>query len=810
MKKHLPNLLTAATAVTVLMALGVFASLPVRAQDLQIAPQAPPSTPHDAQTASLTPLSPQPQDLRRAQARPARQTAREAPPLSRPWSEPPAGQDAETTSPEPPLWQPQALLVPAQTAPSQITVGGVTIVGVPDDWSFHHSYFSNPGTEQEAIKNGKHDEWLKIVNEPRYIIQQLHRHAPVQGPLATQVAALEAQPPNAALQTAPGSDPDRRRRPHKDWSVGMGPGALGPTSYPAKWSFYTSGASCSGDFVVFPTGVAGSSTQASIIAYNNLYVGCGGTVPSVYWAYNTGGTTFQSPIFSANGSQVAFIQLSSSNVSSLVVLTWAAGQGTGYTSPNSSPTMSSVTFNGSPEDGWSNPYYDYATDSLWVGANDGKLHKFNPVFNGTPAEVTTNWPVTLNTSYYVTSPVYDRNSGCVFAGNLDGILYSVNSGISGTVCTGNGGSPHAYTASLTSCANSGGIMDGPLLDQTAGAMYIFSESYHSSSTYYDALAQELTNFSGSGTVTWNGYAELLGDGLRTGGSSFCGASIFPAGTFDNVYLDSSSPTSPSGHIYLVANMYGPATLYQVTVTSNALPSSGGIVTGPSLEGSGYIAAVSPVTEFCNNGVSACGTNGTITTPGTDYLFVSSFYASGLSGCGTQGTSTGCIMPFNITTPSAFTSSSAPSGSLSVVAEGTPTMGIIIDNSVPAGTTATSQIYTAQLDSGGAAGTVVSALWEGTTGSSEAYAHSTCDLSASNGGGTGATFTIAIGSSYPAAGTALTITNAGSGYTSAPTTATGTNYASDGCGGTFDISTTLGSPTTCGTNGSGICAIQTSQ
>ena len=30
--------------------------------------------------------------------------------------------------------------------------------------------------------------------------------------------------------------------------------------------------------------------QASIVALNNLYSGCGGTVPSVYWAYNTSGS----------------------------------------------------------------------------------------------------------------------------------------------------------------------------------------------------------------------------------------------------------------------------------------------------------------------------------------------------------------------------------------------------------------------------------------------------------------------------------------------------------------------------------------
>ena len=87
-----------------------------------------------------------------------------------------------------------------------------------------------------------------------------------------------------------------------------------PNTYPAKYSFSTTSASCS-DFVVYPTGQAGSSGAANIIAYDNLYAtGTGApcsTGPSVYWAYNTGGTVTTSPIlsYSDNGTQVAFMQV---------------------------------------------------------------------------------------------------------------------------------------------------------------------------------------------------------------------------------------------------------------------------------------------------------------------------------------------------------------------------------------------------------------------------------------------------------------------------------------------------------------------
>ena len=57
-----------------------------------------------------------------------------------------------------------------------------------------------------------------------------------------------------------------------------GPGGGG--GYPAKYSFLTTSANCDStatpDFVAYNTGLAGSATQASIIAYDNLYSGCSG------------------------------------------------------------------------------------------------------------------------------------------------------------------------------------------------------------------------------------------------------------------------------------------------------------------------------------------------------------------------------------------------------------------------------------------------------------------------------------------------------------------------------------------------------
>ena len=105
--------------------------------------------------------------------------------------------------------------------------------GVPEDWSHHHLVFSNPGTEEDAIANGTHDRWLSIVNDPRYIIQQLKRRA-AQGPAATDIASTEqtAQAENAASaeRIAATQDPTaaakrKKSKLKKDWSEPLGSGA---------------------------------------------------------------------------------------------------------------------------------------------------------------------------------------------------------------------------------------------------------------------------------------------------------------------------------------------------------------------------------------------------------------------------------------------------------------------------------------------------------------------------------------------------------------------------------------------------------
>ena len=228
-----------------------------------------------------------------------------------------------------------------------------------------------------------------------------------------------------------------------------------PGVYPAKYASGSASAAHCGsdsppDYVVYPTGVAGSSTSATIVAYDNIYAGCSGTVPTVYWAYNTGtGSVVTSPILSYDGTQVAFIETPASGFSTLRILKFVAGQGADVSTPvaptsthtnttagaggntawgscpGGSSCMISVAFQTGAAnlDTNSSPFYDFDNDIVYVGDDSGKLHKFTGVFKGTPGEVTTNWPVTL--SGKLTSPVIDPSTGSVFVGSGNGRLYQV-------------------------------------------------------------------------------------------------------------------------------------------------------------------------------------------------------------------------------------------------------------------------------------------------------------------------------------------------------------------------------------------------
>src|SRR5205823_1501667 len=130
---------------------------------------------------------------------------------------------------------------------------------------------------------------------------------------------------------------------------------------------------------------------------------------------------------------------------------------------NNNAAEATVSFSGTATaDTLSSPYPDYNTDTIYVGANDGKLHKFTPVFNAAPAEITATWPVTVTAGSALTSPVLDVFTGKIFVGDSAGVLKSVSTaGVLAAVTTANSTNGVAFN-------------DGPLLDSTHQTVFAFS------------------------------------------------------------------------------------------------------------------------------------------------------------------------------------------------------------------------------------------------------------------------------------------------------------------------------------------------
>ena len=526
---------------------------------------------------------------------------------------------------------------------------------------------------------------------------------------------------------------------------------MGAGNYPAKYSFYPTNVSC-GDFVVFNTGGAGSSTQASIVAYDNLYTGtCTG--PTTYWAYNTGGTISTSVVLSYFGDQVAFMQLetitmsksatatatgvaltiggttgyvgnttngsavvtlsagtlstssgqtisgsgipSNTTVSSIAsatlnILRWKASSSETFAAPAtpnpesasnyyncSAPCMVSIPFASAANDANSSPFYDYLNDILYVGDSSGKLHKFTPVFKGTPAETsggTTGWPITVSAAP-LTSPVYDSGTGYVFvadSGGSGGYLYSYLTPTSSTAPTF-----ELKTSRLINTSGAG-IVDGPVVDSSAKTVYVFVGDDANTNTGNDKTCQNGTGCNGvfqfSTTTTGTGGSSACNNpnssgtgwpsGSTCGSESFFGAGTATttvyAGTFDNTYYAGTG------------------------LTGNLWTCGSGATSEPRLE-------ASPVGSFSNaqflattaysslaSAAASCSPVTEIYNSSTDYIYLSVTASGSLTHC------TGsCLYSFTV----------ASTGSSATVSAGLNsaggTSGIIIDNT---GSGGGSQIY----------------------------------------------------------------------------------------------------------------------
>jgi hypothetical protein len=483
--------------------------------------------------------------------------------------------------------------------------------GLPTDWSHRHVIFSQPANAEQAER---------VAHDPRYW-QQWVRQNVVRVLLDENQDSMAPAFPRA-LHWAGGQKVDA------DWSEDIGNGAnTGAGIFPAKYAFQTTNATCGNavtpDYVVFTTGVNGSSSQPSVVGFDNLYSGCisFGGVPSVYWAYNTGGQILTSPVISQDGKQVAFVQTNAALEGTLVLLKWAASSGTlsapitltpvattAYRSCTA-PCMTTIMLKNSSavdvDDKTSSPFPDYGHDTLWVGGAVGWLHKITGAFQGTPAEATTGgFPVQVNPTNQnsLSSPAYDATSKFVFVGDYGGFLYRVSS-----------------TGAVTISAqvdHGTGIVSAPIVDTTSGKVYVFSSNDNGTSCSGGpcaAVYQFTVNFPGGSP----------GVEATVGASALSPNPIYD-GTFDANYLASANAT---GNIYVCGNTGGPPVIYQVPVAAGVMKTP---VAGPVL--SNATTGCSPVTDVSNPNA---------TGGATEWFFVSTRTQGLGNSCGTGG----CAMNF---------------------------------------------------------------------------------------------------------------------------------------------------------------------
>jgi hypothetical protein len=474
--------------------------------------------------------------------------------------------------------------------------------GIPivTDWSSRHVVFSHPRTPEQAAR---------LQKDVRYQMQ-LHRHdaRTVSGQVDQYIKTHSWHPRRI-----------RNKRLHRDWSWSLGATAsVGATNFPAKYGFLNNVASCLGstnpDFVVFSTGLASSVSQASIMALTNLYTGCGGQVPGSYWAYDTAGQVTTSPVISYDGTQIAFTQ-TSTGTGYLVLLKWTSG-GTVQTPVSltavaanlypgcTAPCMTELPLG--TTDTSSSVYYDYGSDSAFVGDDAGTLHQFTPVFKGTtttpPAEVMTgSWPAPVGLSS-LTSPVH-ASSGTTYVGDSSGFLYSVDS-------TG--------AAIASGQLDFGiGLTEGPVLDSVAGSVYAFSSADAGGTNA--GVFQLSTGFIAGDTGT-----EV------TVGAATTGTAPLYDGAFDHTYIYSVTTT---GNLYVCGNPGGQPTLYQIPITSGAM---GSPIAGPILSTTPGTPC-SPLTDVYNSIQQGNGLP-------QEWVFASVQAAGTNAGC----TGVACIMNFKVT------------------------------------------------------------------------------------------------------------------------------------------------------------------
>ncbi len=404
----------------------------------------------------------------------------------------------------------------------------------------------------------------------------------------------------------------------------------------------------SGNSIALGETLSGFSWGGTDLAGGTASGLCGTGSPNVLWAYkaSTAGTAspmLGSPILSLDGTKIAFIESATSGAI-LHVLRWKSGDGgTNLSATPVAPTTStsnastyatclsgttSCMFNlplGTNNNTNSPPFYNYATDVLYVGDNGGLLWKVTGIFEGTPTIAAAPWSagVLVDSGSILTGPVYDFGSENIFVADSNGRLSFV--------------SDSTGLLSATKISGLGEITDPPIVDSSTGKVIVFSGGNGTS-----AIVEQATTSLGSATS------------LNIGNSS--PATPVHSGMFDNLYFT----TGPSaGHLYVCGKQ-----------PANAAPALYSI----AFDGSGVMTSIAggPLNLTTDTAAHQCAPLSEVYNPneggGVDWLFL------GVpANCAFGAAATGCIMSFEIT------SGTMPAGAFATAAESGGTSGIVVDN-----------------------------------------------------------------------------------------------------------------------------------
>jgi hypothetical protein len=479
--------------------------------------------------------------------------------------------------------------------------------GVPQDWSHRHLIF----TSTDPI------EHPSLVNaEPRLMHRLLAR---AKGSFRSNAAAMAAVSPAAAAAKA------------TDWNIALGAKVLIGNA-PAEFTADLANPSCTNDYVVFAVnGLGVTGGQATLIGVNGLYTGNGFTGgkctppahagPFVMFAYNTStitqGRIRTSPVLSLDGKKIAFVE-ANTTTSVLHVVTWASNTtnpacGTGGTQngcragQSAAPgvgnagSMVTVTYanaaNGTNSSA-SSPWIDYDTDTMYVGADDGAIHKITGVFNtATPTVVTTGgWPATVRAGAKLTSVVQDKISGKLFVGDNKGFLNAISYTTPGTVQS---------LAVGKSNKRNGIIFDAPLVDSGHGTVFVTSPNDGTSAVLVEADTTNLAQMAR----------------IRIGAGGVADNVVLYDGDVNNNYVE----IGPSAGSMLVCgtdtNTAAPALYSLPFIGTTIQPDS-----TPQVIVNSTTARCSPITGFFNENLAG----------GTDF-----FFWGVTDTCGPSGN--GCVM-----------------------------------------------------------------------------------------------------------------------------------------------------------------------